>query len=116
MGVAAPRSGSNDVPAYDRSAGTVCTTGENGGGSIATRATGYGVIRGIAVKFSADGFGERLGGDSLRDSGFGEEAAKAWATEGTGGGLGTAVTGATPRSVARTTGGGVVGPVCVIAV
>ena len=33
-----------------------------------------------------------------------------------GGALGTAVTGATPRSVAMTTGGGVIGPVCVIAI
>jgi hypothetical protein len=74
------------------------------------------VIGGIAVKFSADGFGESLGGDGLRNSGFGEEAAKAWATGGTGGGLGTEVTGATPRSVAMTTGGDVIGPVCVIAI
>ena len=116
MGVAAPRSGCNGVPAYDRSAGTVCTTGENGGGSVATRTTGCGVIGGIAVKFSADGFGESLGGDGLRDSGFGDETTKAWATGGTGGGLGTEVTGATPRSVAMTTGGDVIGPVCVIAI
>lgn len=40
----------------------------------------------------------------------------AWATGGTGGALGTAVTGATPISVAMTTGGGVIGPVCVIAI
>ncbi len=40
----------------------------------------------------------------------------AWATGGTGGALGTVVTGATPRSVAITTGGGVIGPVCVIAI
>lgn len=116
MGVAAPRISCNDVSAYNRSAGTVCTTAENGGGSVAIRATGCGVIDGIAVRFSADGFGERLGGDSLRDSGVGEGAAKAWATEGTGGGLGRAVTGAMPRSVAMTTGEDVVGPVCVIAV
>jgi hypothetical protein len=74
------------------------------------------VIGGIAVKFSADGFGESLGGDGLRDSGFGEEAAKAWATERTGGGLGTAVAGATSRSVAKATGDGVIGPVCAIAI
>ena len=117
MGVAAPRNGCNGAPAYGRSADAVCTSGDGcGGGSEATRTTwceGIGVVAGTDATAGA---GTAAGGDGLRNSGFGEEAAMDWATGGTGGTLGTAVTGATPRSMAMTTGGGVIGPVCVIAI
>ena len=117
MGVAAPRNGCNGVPTYGRSADAVCTAGENGDcGSVVTRTTWCGGIGDIAGAGTTAGVGTAAGGDGLRNSGFGEEAATACATGGTGGGLGTVVTGATPRSVAMTTGGGVIGPVCVIAI
>jgi hypothetical protein len=116
MGVAAPRGDCDGVPVEDRSACAVCAACDGRGwGFGATRATEIG---GIAGAVTTGGFGDSLGGagDGLRDSGFSKVAEGAGETEGDGGGLGTAVAGATPRSVAMATGGGVIDPVCVMVI
>jgi hypothetical protein len=104
------------VPAEDRSACAVSAACDG-------RGWGFGAIRaieigGIAGAVSLGGFGDNLGGagDGLRDSGFSKEAEGAGETEGDVGGLGTAVAGATPRSVAMATGGGVIDPVGVMVI
>jgi len=118
MGIAAPCRGCTAVPTDDKSAGTVCTAGENGcGGSGATRTAGCRGIGGITGAAAGVGTAACGDADGLSGSDFCKESERGRGeTTVDGGALGAAVTGATPRSVAMTTGGGVIGPVCVIAI
>ena len=84
---------------------------------MATRTTGCRGIGGISG--AAAGVGLAAGGDAdgLSGADFCEEAESARGeTAVDGGALGTAVTEATPRSIALTTYCGVIGPVGVIAI